>query len=246
MYKIAKIIFNPLIDDKVKEVEKIDSILSMLIKNGQILEECLVEKYDDYYVANVTIVDDDALDEKYYNQYIKDEIKNFEIDIKIICDDALATDSCHCKDHSYYILAINPYDSSSPIICGDCGKEIPLIRVPYIFNEEEHHSILNFQKIYKSVDNLWMNSLSDRFSKRQITDYKSQLNQRGIEICNELEKKIQKPVYYLLCNPIGGWFEFEKNNKELKVCPKCGGELNKLKNSYVEKICEKCRLAFIT
>ena len=66
------------------------------------------------------------------------------------------------------------------------------------------------------------------------------------EICNELEKKVQKPVYYLLCNPIGGWFEFEKNNKELQVCPKCGGEFKVLKDSYVEKICDKCRLAFIT
>lgn len=55
---------------------------------------------------------------------------------------------------------------SSPIICGACGKEIPLIRVPYINNKKKHYSILNFQSIYKSVDNLWMNSLSDRFTKR--------------------------------------------------------------------------------
>ena len=246
MYKIAKIYFKPIIKDRDIALDKIDDILGMLIKNGQILDECIVEDHNDHYIANVITTDDDSLDTKYFNQYIKNEVKNFEINVQIICDDALATDSCHCEEHSYYILAINPDDSSSPIICGDCGKEIPLIRIPYLYKEEEHYSILSFQRLYRSVDNLWMQSLSDRFSKRQIVDYKSQLNQRGIEICNELEKKVQKPVYYLLCNPIGGWFEFEKNNKELQVCPKCGGEFKVLKDSYVEKICDKCRLAFIT
>ena len=190
MYKIAKIYFKPIIKDRDIALDKIDDILWMLIKNGQILDECIVEDHNDHYIANVITTDDDSLDTKYFNQYIKNEIKDFEINVQIICDDALATDSCHCEEHSYYVLAINPDDSSSPIICGDCGKEIPLIRIPYLYKEEEHYSILSFQRLYKSVDNLWMQSLSDRFSKRQIVDYKSQLNQRGIDICNELNTSV--------------------------------------------------------
>ena len=196
MYKIAKIYFKPLIENRDIALDKIEDILWMLIKNGQILEECIVEDHNVHYIANVITTDDDSLDTKYFNQYIKNEVKNFEINVQIICDDALATDSCHCNEHSYYVLAVNPDDSSSPIICGDCGKEIPLIRIPYLYKEEEHYSILSFQRLYKSVDNIWMQSLSDRFSKRQIVDYKSQLNQRGIDICNELEKKVQKPTTY--------------------------------------------------
>jgi predicted nucleic acid-binding Zn ribbon protein len=129
---------------------------------------------------------------------------------------------------------------------GDCGKEIPLIRIPYLYNEEEHYSILRFKSIYQSVDNLWMNSLSDRFTKRQIINEDSQLNKMGLDIRSELENKVGKPVYLFIANPIGGWFEFEKNNKNLDVCPKCGGEFRMIDNNYADKVCDKCRLAFIT
>ncbi len=76
--------------------------------------------------------------------------------------------------------------------------------------------------------------------------YNSQLNQRGIDIFTELELKVGKPVYSLLANPIVGWFEFEKNNKNLEYCPKCGGQFKYIKNIYVDKVCDKCRLAIIS
>ena len=220
----------------------------MLYKNGQIIDEWIVEQHDQNYVANVVTTDDDSLSPEYYNQYILKEIDCFDIEIKIVCDDAMATDSCHCPEHSYYIFAIDPYLSSSPVICGDCGKEIPLIRIPYLYNEEEHYSILNFQKTYQAVDRLWMDSLSDRFTKRQIVDHNSQLNKRGLDIRAELENKVGKPVYYLLCNPIGGWFEFEKNNKVLEGCPKCGNALFTTEGYFdgVLNQCHGCRLAFVT
>lgn len=244
MYKIARITFRPLKEDIEDILDTIDDILQMLYQNGQILQERLVEKHDKNYVANVVTTDNDSLNSEYYNQYILKEIQNFDIETEIICDDVMASDSCHCQEHSYYILEIVVDDFSSPIMCGDCGKEIPLIRIPYLYDEEEHYSILSFQKTYQSVDCLWRESLSDRFTKRQIIDYRSQLNQRGLEICAELEKKVKKPVYYFLRNPIGGLFDFEKNNKNLEACPKCGGEFVKIKNSYADKVCHACRLAF--
>lgn len=246
MYKIARIKFTPKTNLTEDILEKIDEVLAMLYKNGQIICDWIVEKQNSSYIANIITTDDDSLDEKYFNQYILKKIVNFDIEISIVGDDPLASDSCHCQDHSYYIFAIDPYDASSPIICGDCGKEIPLTRIPYLYNEEEHYSILNFQKTYQAVDLLWMQSLSDRFTKRQIIDHNSQLNKRGLEIRAELENKLGKPVYYLLGNPIGGWFEFEKNNKNLDVCPKCGGTFDYKKHPYADKVCHACRLAFVT
>lgn len=249
MYKIAKMTFKPLIvESKENIAEKIDRFLNLLYMNGQLIPEWIVETKDDYYIATTITTDDDSLDSKYYNSYIRKELGNFDISIEIVCDELRSTDCCHCSEHSYYILAVNPDDGSSPIICGDCGKEIPLIRIPYLYKEEEHWSILGFQTMYKAVDRLWMDSLSDRFTKRQIIDHKSQLNRVGIDICAELEKKVGKPVYYLLGNPIGGWYEFEKNNKVLTLCPKCGGELESI-NGYFDAVlnrCPKCRLALIT
>lgn len=249
MYKIARITFKPLITEDSKNIaDKIDSLLHMLYLNGQIIEEWIIETRDEHYIANIITTDDDSLDSKYYNDYIRKELVNFEVSYEIICDEPMSTDCCHCDEHSYYILAINPCENSSPIICGDCGMEIPLIRVPYIYQEEEHWSILGFQSMYKAVDKLWMDSLSDRFTKRQIMDHKSQLNKVGIDICAELEKKTGKPVYYLLGNPIGGWYEFEKNNKVLASCPKCGGKIKKCGGYFDDdlNLCHECRLAFIT
>ena len=249
MYKIARMTFKPLIKGDSKDIaDRVDGLLHMLYLNGQIINEWIIETRDDFFVASIIATDDDSLDSKYYNGYIRKELANFEISYEIICNEPMSTDCCHCDEHSHYILAVNPYENSSPIICGDCGKEIPLIRIPYLYQEEEHWSILGFQSMYKSVDSLWMDSLSDRFTRRQIVDHKSQLNKIGMDIRTELENKVKKPVFYLLGNPIGGWYEFEKNNKVLSSCPKCGGEIVK-SNGYFDtdlNVCQNCRLALIT
>lgn len=244
MYKIAKMTFKPSVAGLEGVQDKVDEILGMLHKNGQILD-WIIEDHAPVYVARVTTTDDDSLDERYYNQYICGAIADFETEVEIVCDEALSSDCCHCPEHGYYILAIYPDLASSPVICGDCGNEIPLTRIPYLYGEEEHYSILNFQRIYKAVDTLWMDSLSDRFTKRQLVSHKSELNKRGMEIRAELEKQVGKPVYYLLANPVGGWYELEKNNQKLEVCPKCGGELEDIENTYADKVCRKCRLAFV-
>jgi predicted nucleic acid-binding Zn ribbon protein len=244
MYKIAKIIFKPKSADLADIPDKIDEILGMLHKNGQILD-WIIEDHATFFVATVSTTDDDSLEERYFNQYIRHAIGDFDTEIEIVSDDALASDCCHCADHSYYIFAIYPDLSSSPVWCGDCGNEIPLTRIPYLYGEEEHYSILNFQQMYKAVDTLWMDSLSDRFTKRQLVSHKSELNKRGMEIRAELERRLDKPVYYLLANPIGGWYELEKNNKHLEVCPKCGGELEAIDHACANKVCQKCRFAFV-
>lgn len=246
MYQVAKITFKVLNQDKENISSSINDILLMLYRNGQINDGWTVETHGQSYIATVVTTDDDSLLPKYYNQSITKEIANFDIETQIICDDNTSSSSCRCQDHSYYILANDPCESSSPIVCGNCGKEIPLIWIPYLYNENDHYSILNFQQTYNAVYTLWIDSLSDRFTKRQITDHNSQLNKRGLDIRKELENKTGKPVYYLLRNPIGGWWQFERNNKKLDVCPKCGANFAQINNSYADKVCQTCKLAFIT
>jgi len=243
MYKIAKLHFKSYYSDIEKQIDSVNSFLWMLFKNGQIIEGWHVEKYDDIYHVTVCIADDDALDKKYYNEYMLKESENLEMNYEIVCDDPMAEDSCHCKEHSFYILFIFTEESGSPVICGDCGKEIPLIHIPYLFDEMEHHTITNWQIVYESVINLWVDSLSDRFSKRQIINPNSELNKRGLEICTELEKQTGKPCYLFLNNLIG-LNELSKNNKELDVCPKCKGKFKIVKNYQIDKVCDQCRLAF--
>lgn len=64
----------------------------------------------------------------------------------------------------------------------------------------------------------------------QLTYYDSQLTKRGLEICRELERKLGKPVYFLL--PVG---EFDINNTPENIvnCPRCGGDLNVLESTGI-------------
>ena len=96
MYKIAKITFKPLIEESKENIaEKIESILHMLYLNGQIIKEWIVETNDEYFIATTITTDDDSLDSKYYNDYIRKEIADFEISFEIICDEPSSTDCCH-------------------------------------------------------------------------------------------------------------------------------------------------------
>ena len=243
MYKIARL--NMIIKNQIKDnpIELVEELLAMLYKNGQILNDYIVEKHEGFYIASVTTSDNDSLEDKYFNGYIRKALEKIKFTYEIIADDAFATDSCHCKEHKAYVLGTYYGDDSSPILCGDCGKEIPLIKIPYIYGEDEHFKILSYQRMYNSVVGVWMNSLSDRFTKRQLTYYDSQLTKRGLEICRELERKLGKPVYFLL--PVGE-FDINKTPENIVNCPRCGGDLNVLESTEcVEKVCHSCRLGFI-
>lgn len=89
------------------------------------------------------------------------------------------------------------------------------------------------------MDKLWLNSLSDRFSFRQIADPKTRLSRIGLEICRELEKAAGVPVYYYLhCDGNFG-------RSFPAVCPSCGGEWRSPEspeNYGYDYVCEKCRL----
>lgn len=243
MYKIAKITFKPLINNKDESLNSLDLLLNSLRNNGQILSRFVIEEDNGCYVVRVCITDDDALEDKYYNNFFKENSVDFDISFEILNDELYSTDSCCCKKHSYLIMMPDIEEDSSPIYCGDCKKEISVIHLPYLYNDESHYSILNYQETYQAVIKLWYEGLSDRFTKNQLTNYNSKLNKDGINLCQELEKKTGIPTYMFIRNPIGGWYQYEKNNKNVLVCPKCGKDFRKV-NFDGYKVCDDCRLAF--
>ena len=126
MYKVAKMTLE-LKTVKVSKIEDIDWLLTIMYRNGLILDNYIVKEKDGELFAYVTTTDDDSLNEKHYNSYVKKELKRVEIKkIEIIGDDALATDSCHCCEYDELYLVNDEY-GSSPVYCGKCGKEIPLV-----------------------------------------------------------------------------------------------------------------------
>jgi predicted nucleic acid-binding Zn ribbon protein len=216
------------------EKETLFDYLSTLYNNGQILNDYQLIKKDDDYFAFLTVPDKNALDPKFNSIYTNKYLNDIETKLDYLGENIDIGECCSCKEPSWYMLYADFASNESPIVCGDCGHEIPLYKIKHIMEEEEHFSILSWQKVYKSIDKIWMYCLSDRFSKKQLSDPNSQLSKIGMKICAELEKVLKKPVYYFLYQP----------NKMTENCPKCKGKWEKSKRTKtVDFVCDDCRLA---
>jgi len=235
----AKITLSPInpIENENDVIDLFQHYFAFLYRNGQIFKNYEIIKTDNGFVAFVTLPEDNALDENFNNIYVSKylaQVKElFEISIEIIGENLNYNKSCACKKSSWYMLYTNSIATDSPVVCGDCNKMIPLYKLPHLFNENEHDSILNWKETYRAIDELWIDSLSDRFTYRQLNNLDSQLSKIGLNICNELEKATNTPTYYYLFQ--------DKKSKE--KCPVCGADwkLNGEK-TFIDYKCEKCRL----
>lgn len=245
MYQSVKMFFRMNGKNINDQAQDIESLLNMYAQNGQILHDWIITVENNEPVAYACTTDNDALNEKYNNNYIAEMQKDISVTYIVLCDDPLESDSCHCKEPSFFYLDGTEADSDdNPLICGDCNREIPLFRVPYINEENEHYTILNWKATYRRVESLWIESLSERFTRRQLIDTKSELNKRGSDICRKIEAATGKPCYLFVTNPIGGWWHFREEDKILEKCPECGGDFRDIKFEFSAQVCDSCRLMF--
>lgn len=235
-YKITFELHNDL-EIQEETVDLLWDYLGCLYKNGQIINDYQLLKNGQLFFALVTPQDDHALQEKNNNIYVQkylDEIKIiFKVNTELVGENMNVTNACTCADPSWFILYTDYCTESSPIVCGDCGNEYPLYKLPHIDKSDEHHGIVGWQKTYKSIDGLFMYCLSDRFTYRQLHSPLSQLFKIGMEICTDLESATKKPFYYYQYN-------YQKTSK---TCPICKEDWKLPQNStFVDYKCEKCRV----
>ena len=219
-------------EDNIKE--ELVWFLSALYKNGQIYFDYQLIKEEKGYVAYITIPEENALDNKYMNSYLLDYLKNISFSVENIGENVDIDECCHCKDVTIFFLKTSYIDNGSPVKCGKCSKAIPLCKIPYILGEDEHFSILSWQKNYKAIDHLWMQSLADRFTKLQLESPRSQLFIQAMEIRNELEQILQYPVYYYI------YF----TGKVPIHCPICSSTWQEINNcDCANLLCHQCRIS---
>lgn len=241
-----KIIFIPKaqIHDEETITDLFWDYLGCLYKNGQILKDYLLIKNHENYTAFVTVPDDDALDERHNNVYITkylDEVKNhFDIITELFGENLNTDKSCDCSEKpEWYMLYTDWTDDESPVVCGRCGKSVPLYKLPHISGEDEHHGVLGWKTAYRDMDSLWLYCLSDRFTYRQMNDAHSQLSKIGRDICKEFEEATGIPFYYYLFHSTG----LSGKKKTPDSCPDCGGDWKLTgEKTFVDYKCDKCRL----
>lgn len=216
--------------------------LSALYKNGQILSHYQnTVKFENHYACRVTAPEMDSLEEKYWNTYCKEFYKEVtghsrrKPYLHFIGENYDVEDCCRCSSPSHYILMSEFATHTSPVLCGDCMKAVPLYKLPKTYYEEEYYDLLGWQKVYESCDRLFMDGIGERFGYKMMHDPKSMLSVEGRRICQFLEEKTGKPFYYFL-------FQYYSKNKA--ACPLCGEKWNnedrtKIRYDYA---CRHCRV----
>lgn len=239
MSKVAKIIFR---SKEINEKAFMDVfyIVQNLYLNGQILKDFIVEEEETRFKATVVLTKDDALEEEYWPEDIKEFKDKFTLDIIIGSNELWYwKDNCCCVEPSFYIF--DPFDHTvSPIKCGDCLEDVSLVQLPAL-NCEDRCEIVNFQELYCSIINL--GEYDSDYSKSQLNNPNSQITNLGIKICEKIKSKTNIPTYYFLLT-----------DENVKVCPKCGGVLETIpiditkysSCSNIDKVCKKCNLVFKT
>lgn len=142
--KCCKLTFKPTVQAAEEETkELLWNYFSTLFKNGQIYDDYLLIKSGADYLAFITLPEPDALDEKFNNvytaKYLKKVKETFEISSELVGENLDHEEPCRCEEKpDWYMLYSDFTQKESPVICGRCGKSVPLYKLPHIFGEKDH------------------------------------------------------------------------------------------------------------
>lgn len=120
---------------------------------------------------------------------------------------------CDCPTPSGLILFSTYPPFSMPIRCLDCDCMVPLYRLPFLNDEEEHWTLRQWNRESITLDELYMISQwGERMAYHQLSNPRSGFIKHSRQVAALLEAKTQTPVYVFLLNvhePYG------------KGCPRC-------------------------
>jgi predicted nucleic acid-binding Zn ribbon protein len=222
------------------------SVVGQMSENGQINGRDMNAYIKDNQISiDVWTFTESALDEKYWNHYVKTAVEKIEN----LCDNKLEIkylgyveeeieNICHCTKHEYYVLYY--YDDFSPIRCGSCKKFVPSFKLPKL-HDNRVWDILSWVNTYKSCITLDLNSgFGEKWAINQQCKYDSGLSKQGLKIAAKITEVSGVKCYYFISN----YTKRSKIKNQDRPCPSCGGDwhLKKEKFGYFRHQCDKCLL----
>lgn len=223
--------------------EVLKDFLAALFKNGQLIDQHWNIIEDRGGLSLFCIAPEmDSLDAGYYNQHCRRQLarviklSDHAPTYKLLGPSLGLSDTCSCRESSFYILFTNFVAEYPPVSCGDCNLPVPLYRLPKLAEETDYTSLISWEAVYQACDALFLNTgVGEQFGYRQISQAESELSQSGLKLCKQLGELTGRPFYYYLHN----WFQPPEDN-----CPLCGASWRleeELHGIYAYK-CDKCQL----
>ena len=211
---------------------------NILRKTGQVYENFQVVSEPDAYAVYVIMPGADALDLAFCSEESVETVKKlaaiFSLKVESLGPAITSEDSCACEASTWYMLYTDLTTDVSPVVCGDCGKPVPLYRLPAILDKEGQSNFLNWQDQFKALQQLDMHNYNHEMTSREIYEPTSRINKMGRALCRATEGAKKVPVFY----------HMELRRDADAVCPLCGREWSRTANEDISaKLCTFCRLA---
>ena len=225
--------------------------LCALMRNGQILRGYNLVRGKNY-CAYVTMPEESSLDEgndnKYVSLYRAEVSKIFNLSVHMLGVNASSMEYCSCKIRGDLEMQTLSGDIDSVFVCMNCGKPVPLYKLPHLYDDEENANVNMWQDSYSAMDTLWLESLVDRYTGRQLTLPDSVLNSSGRDIAAEMGKALGCRVYYNMYDDLG-WYTkkpkwAEEDGQMVRICPSCGKLMHHYAvGGYKRELCDDCMLS---
>lgn len=226
----------------------IEDYLGSLFRNGQLCGEYFYTWTDKILNAHVTVSHPAAFELKYHSDWgikkLNAIIQAFGHELKwILLDDDIPKKMPDYKNSPFLYLCTSAYNSESAIRRGDNGKPISPIILPV--SSEIKDDIYCWERIYQQYDHIWLGcGVLEVPVYKQLAEPKSELSDRGRQICSAVEEATGIPTYYYLMR-----YWCRKTGENQRRCPACGNEWaiesRKTKNEQFWNFhfqCHECRL----
>ena len=211
---------------------------NILRKNGQVYEGFQVVREDTAYAVYVIMPDKDALDLAFCTEETVNAVKDlaaiFLLEVIPLGEVISCESSCTCEASTWYMLYTDLSTAESPLVCGDCGKPVPLYKLPAILDKEGQSNFINWQDQFKALQSLDVYNYAHEMTEDAIYNPQSRSNKMGRALCRTLEKAKSVPVFYHL----------EQKRTAGDACPVCGKAWSRTANEEISaKLCTFCRIA---
>ena len=229
-----------------KILEKLnDFLIDNLFKTKQIVYRKLpIIKKNNEFIAIIDCPERDSLVSENSNYYVSkyweeiEALSKNKIEIKYIGEEYIEYSKC-CAKQSFLVLYFGSLYSC--IRCGDCFEPIPFYFIPPTYDEKEYFDIFCWEKNYESCYNLWFSGeIGEKYHLNQLTNFKSNLTKQGLNVCKNIERVTNKPVYYFLMN----YRKISIKKDKKRNCPSCNQEwiLDINLHKKFDFKCDNCKL----